>query len=186
MLLKVRGDKSRTDGFAFWRLVTWLILLLAAYGCLQYALHAARLWETLQPLPASDAEDIQQLHRMLAWDVVYFLGAFALVVICAGAILRQLWSRAALQVAAVLLAVGWGLVGGLTLYSQWHQFSQGMAATNAQSGLDTASQLALDQMHRSVLMALAIKFLCVPVLAWLAWALGRPEVKGQFHGRRPR
>ena len=75
--------------------------LNSAYGCLQYLLHAQQVWRTLHPLPASNAEDITQLQKMLAWDVVYFVASFALVVICAGAILRQAWARVSLQVADV-------------------------------------------------------------------------------------
>ncbi|AIF46744.1 hypothetical protein HY57_05450 [Dyella japonica A8] len=184
MPLAMRTESSRHDGFAFWRILVWLILLLAAYGCLQYVTHAQQLWHALQPLPASDTGDIVQLQKMLAWDVLYFLAAFALVVICAGAILRQAWARSALQVACVLLAVGWGLVGGLMLFSQWHEFSQGVAMTNAQSSLDTASQMALAHMHRSFLIAMGIKVVGGPLLLWLAWRLGQPAVRQQFRTLR--
>ena len=184
MPLKMRSDASRHDGFRYWRILVWLILLLAAYGCLQYATHARQLWMALQPLPASDTGDVLQLHKMLAWDVVYFVLSFALVVICAGVILRQAWARVPLQVACVLLALGWGLVGGVMLFSQWHEFSQAVAATDAQSSLDTASQLALAHMHRSFLMAMAIKLIGVPVLLWLAWWLGRPAQRAQFRTLR--
>ena len=184
MPLTVRNDTGRREGFAFWRIFVWLILLLAAYGCLQYMAHATQLWNALKPLPASDTGDISQLQKMLAWDVLYFIGAFALVVICAGTILRQAWARAALQVACVLLAVGWGLAGGVMLFSQWREFSQAVAATNAQSSLDTASQLALDHMHRSFLIAMGVKIAGAPVLLWLAWWLGRPHIRSQFRKLR--
>nr|WP_199042782.1 hypothetical protein [Dyella sp. ASV24] len=180
MPLTMRNDK----GFAFWRIAAWLILLLAAYGCLQYMTHAGQLWQALKPLPASDSGDILQLQKMLAWDVLYFIIAFALVVICAGAILRQAWARASLQVACVLLAIGWGLVGGLMLFSQWREFSQAVALTNAQSSLDTASQLALAHMHRSFLIAMGTKIAGAPALLWLAWWLGRPQIRAQFRKLR--
>lgn len=183
MPLMLRSD-TRRDGFALWRIVTWLILLLAAYGCMQYALHATQLWRVLQPLPESNTGDILQLHKMLAWDVLYFVASLALVVICAGAILRQGWARPSLQLASLLLAVGWGLVGGLMLFLQWRDFSQAVALTNAQDSLDTASQIAMAHMHRSFLIAVAIKFVGVPVLLWLAWWLGRPSVRAQFRSRR--
>jgi hypothetical protein len=183
MPLMLRSE-TRRDGFALWRIVAWLILLLAAYGCMQYALHATQLWRVLQPLPASNTGDILQLHKMLAWDVLYFVASLALVVICAGAILRQGWARPSLQLACVLLAVGWGLVGGMMLFLQWREFSQAVALTNAQDTLDTASQMAMAHMRRSFLMAVAIKFVGVPVLLWLAWWLGRPSVRAQFRSRR--
>jgi hypothetical protein len=184
MSLTLRSETDRRTGFAFWRIIVWLILLLAAYGCLQYMTHAGQLWHALQPLPSSDTGDIAQLQKMLAWDVLYFLASFALVVICAGAILRQAWARSALQVACVLLAVGWGLVGGVMLFSQWREFSQGVAMTNAQSTLDTASQLALAHMHRSFLIAMAIKIIGGPLLLLLAWRLGHPAVRSQFRTLR--
>lgn len=175
---------SRTDGLALWRIVAWLMLLLAAYGCLQYAVHASQLWHALQPLPAADTGDIAQLHKMLAWDVGYFAVAFVIVVVCAGAILRQGWARPALQAVAVLMALGWGLAGGLLLLSHWREFSEGVAMTNAQAPLDEASQLALAHVRRSFMMAMAVKAAAVPVLLWLAWWLGRPQIKAGFRTRR--
>jgi len=184
MPVMARVDGGRREGLTLWRIVVWLILLLAAYGCLQYLLHARQLWVTLRPLPASNAEDIGQLQKMLAWDVLYFAASFALVVICAGAILRQAWARVSLQVACVLLAVGWGLVGGVLLFAHWREFSQAVALTNAQDSLDQASQMALAHMRRSFLMALGIKLACIPVLLWLAWRLGLPQTRAQFRKLR--
>ncbi|MHA6205055.1 hypothetical protein ACXU4B_11565 [Dyella soli] len=182
MPLHVRRDAAHPSaGFAAWRIVAWLILLLAAYGCLQYLAHARQLWSALQEHAAINPEGTYELHRMLAWDVGYFVAAFALIVICAGAILRQAWARPSLQVAAVVLAVGWGLVGGLILLSQWKEFSDGVALTNAQAGLNDAAQAALAHVHRSFQVALATKAIAVPVLLWLAWRLGRPAVRAQFH-----
>jgi hypothetical protein len=184
MPLMVRSEARPGHGFAFWRIAVWLLLLLAAFGCLQYVLHGTQVWRQLQPLPASDTGDILQLHKILAWDVLYFVGSFALVVICAGAILRQAWARPLLQAACLLLAVGWGLVGGVMLFSQWREFSQAVATTNAQSTLDAASQMALAHVHRAFLIAMAIKAVAIPVLIWLAWHLGRPPVRAQFRKRR--
>lgn len=184
MPLMTRVEGRRRDGFSLWRIVAWLMLLLAAYGCLQYLLHAQQLWRALRPLPASQAEDIVQLKKMLAWDVAYFAASFALVVICAGAILRQAWARVSLQLASVLLALSWGLAGGVLLLAQWRAFSQEVAMTDAQSTLDAASQMALAHMHRAFLIALGIKLVCIPVLLWLAWWLGKPQVRAQFRKLR--
>lgn len=185
MLLKTRGA-GRADGMALWRIVVWLMLLLAAYGCLQYALHGEQVGRMLRQVPAANTGDVAQLRRMLAWDVGYFVVAFGIVVICAGAILRQGWSRPALQVASLLLALGWGLGGGLMLLSQWREFSQGVAMTNAQAPLDEASRLALEHVRRSFLIAMGAKAVAVPVLLWLAWWLGRPAVRAGFRQRRAR
>lgn len=180
-LARVNADAAR--GFALWRIVAWLILLLAAYGCLQYVSHARQLWSALQEHAAINAEGTSALHRMLAWDAGYLVAAFAIVVVCAGAILRQGWARVALQVAAVVLAIGWGLIGGLWLASQWHDFSQAIAITNAQAPLNDAAEAALTHVHRSFLVAMVAKAVAVPVLLWLAWVLGRPAVRAQFRTR---
>ncbi|WP_201316054.1 hypothetical protein [Dyella sp. EPa41] len=186
MFLKMRGA-GRAEGFALWRIVAWLMLLLAAYGCLQYAVHGEQVWGVLRQLPPGNAGDASQLRKILAWDVGYFVVAFGVVVVCAGAILRQAWSRQALQAVSVLLALGWGVAGGLMLLSQWREFSQGIAMTNAQAPLDPASLQALDHVRRSFVIAMAAKAVAVPVLLWLAWWLGRPAVKAGFRElRRPR
>lgn len=186
MFLKLRGA-GHADGLALWRIVAWLMLLLAAYGCLQYAVHGEQVWGVLKQLPPGNADDASQLRKILAWDVGYFVVAFGVVVVCAGAILRQAWSRPALQIVSVLLALGWGVAGGLMLLSQWREFSQGIAMTNAQAPLDPASLQALDHVRRSFVIAMAAKAVAVPVLLWLAWWLGRPTVKAGFHQlRRPR
>lgn len=180
MPLTVRNSGAPRQGIAFWRIVVWLMLLLAAYGCLQYALHAEQLWRVLQTLPASAAEDIAQLRKMMAWDVSYFVLATAVVVICAATILHQAWARPCLQVACVLLAVAWGLVGGLMLLSHWREFSQAVSLTQLQSPLDQASQMALAHVRRTFLVAMATKVVGTPVLLWLAWWLGRPSVRASF------
>lgn len=180
----LRSNDAPRAGFAVWRIVVWLILLLAAYGCLQYLLHAQQLRHVMSTLPPSDNDDIAQLRIMFAWDVAYFVPAFALIVICAGAILRQAWSRVALQVACVVLAIGWGFIGGLHLYSQWHDFSQQVAMTNVAASLDEASRLAFDHQRRVFLIAMATKVAGIPVLLWLAWWLGRPQVRAQFRTLR--
>lgn len=182
-MFKFRNANGSHDGFAFWRLVTWLLLLLSAYGCLTYFMHAGQVWKVAQTLPAGNPQDLTQLHVMLAWDVGYFVVAFALVVICAGAILRQAWARPSLQVASLLLAVV-AFVGGLTQAASWRSFSQAVKATDAQTSLDTASEMALTHLHRSFLMAMGIRALAIPLLLWLAWSLGRPLVRSQFHARR--
>ncbi|WP_114239007.1 hypothetical protein [Dyella sp. C9] len=183
MFLKVRREGTRAGGFALWRLVVWLMLLLAAYGCVQYGAHAEQLWQALQQQAPGNTEAISQLHGMLAWDAGYFVVAFAVLVICAGAILGQAWSRRTLQVIAVLLAVVWGLLGALQQFSQWRDFSRTVEMT-VQGPMDAAAQIALNHVRLSYLIAVAIRAVGVPVLLWLAWQLGRPQVRSFFHGRR--
>jgi hypothetical protein len=38
----------------------------------------------------------------------------------------------------------------------------------------------IEQARRSYLLGLLLKALLVPLLLWLAWQLGRPQVRAQF------
>ena len=183
MLLKVKRGDARSSGFAAWRILVWLMLLLAAFGCLQNAVHAQHLWDALRGHATLSDDATSQLHRMLAWDAGFFIAAFATVVVCAGAILHQAWARPALQVVAVALALAWGLVGGLASLSQWHDFSSAIALTNAQTPLNEAYQAAFAHVRRTFMVSLSLRALAVPVLLWLAWYLGRPQVRSQFRPR---
>ena len=109
------------QGFAFWRIGLWLVLMLSAFGALQYGVHARRVWLVLaQPALADEARTM--LHGMLAWDLGYFVAAAALVVFCAAGILRQGWSRPVLRVALGLLALGL-FASGATLLHRWRAWS---------------------------------------------------------------
>ena len=183
MLLKVRRGDAGSQGIAAWRILVWLMLLLAAFGCLQNAVHAQHLWDALRDHATLRDDATSELHHLLAWDAGCFTAAFATVVICAGSILRQAWARPALQVAAVALALAWGVVGGLSSLSQWHDFSSAIALTNAQAPLNEAYQAAFAHMRRTFMVSLSLRVLAVPVLLWLAWYLGRPQVRSQFRER---
>lgn len=183
MPLTSRGD-ARSPGFTVWRMALWLLLLLAAFGCLQYVHHAQQVWMLLHGLAPGDAR-IASLRGQLAWDAAYLLAAFALIVLCAGGILQQAWSLRPLQVAAVVLAA-WSALSGLWLFQQWHAFVRSAGDMAAAQGpqATVALQVLLDPMRRSYHMGLALKAAAVPLLLWLAWRLGRPQVRAQFHRRR--
>ncbi len=183
MALTIRVEPvSRGRRFAVWRVVVWLLLLLAAFGCVQYLSHAQLLWAQRQALPPAAGAGAA-LRRMLAWDITYLLAAFALIVLCAGCILRQAWARPALRVAAVLLAL-WMLASGGAMLAQWPAFER--ASSNALDQLhgDAALRQALMHARRSYLAALVLKGVAVPVLLWLSWRLGVPAVRAQFRHRR--
>lgn len=176
---------ASSSRLALWRIVLWLILLLAAFGCLQYVHHAQEVWEHLQALAPGDAQRAPGLRRMLAWDAGYLLVAFALIVLCAGGILHQAWSRLPLQVAAGILAA-WSALSGLWLFQQWHAFVDSATVMAGASGpqATVALQALLDHARRSYRIGLALKIVSVPVLVWLAWRLGQSSVKAQFRGRK--
>jgi hypothetical protein len=168
---------------AIWRVLVWMLLLFAALGCLQYERHAQLIWGQLQALAPAQPDAVTALRGMLAWDVGYLLAAFVLIVICAGCILRQDWACPVMRVACCLLAL-WALVSGGLLLAQWSSFNHASADAIAQLQSDAALQLALLHARRSYQMALVLKAVAVPVLLWLAWRLGLPEVRAQFGSRR--
>jgi len=177
-----QGAPPRVRTFAPWRVVTWLFLLLAAFGCVQYARHASLAWAKAQALAPGSTVAAAALHRMLAWDIAYLLVALVFIVLCAGCILRQGWARIPLRVAACVLAV-WVVVTGMLLLLQWQQFDRASADALAQLQADPALQQALLHARRSYQLALGLKVVAVPLLLWLAWRLGVPSVRAQFRAR---
>jgi hypothetical protein len=175
---------STTRGFAAWRVLVWLMLLLAAFGSVQYLSHAQLLWAHRTGLSPDDGAALQ---RMLAWDIGYLLAAFALIVLCAGCILRQGWARAPLRVACGVLVL-WALVTGGKVLAKWLQFEHSSVDALAQLGQDAALRNALvnARVHarHAYLIALGLKAIAIPVLLWLAWRLGTPAVRTQFRRRR--
>ncbi|MBN8923081.1 MAG: hypothetical protein BGP10_02570 [Rhodanobacter sp. 68-29] len=172
------GPASR--GFALWRVVVWLLLLLAAFGCVQYFSHAQLLWAHRANLSPADSAAMQ---RMLAWDIGYLVAALVLIVLCAGCILRQAWARAPLRVAAGMLVL-WALVSGGMMVAQWPQFDRASAEALAQLGHDAALGEAVVHARRVFRITMALKGAAIPVLLWLAWRLGTPAVRMQFRHRR--
>jgi hypothetical protein len=149
-------DAVAAPRFGAWRVATWIVLLLAAFGGVLYLRHG---------------------------DWPYLLGAFAVIVACAGCILRQAWARQALRMIALLLVL-WALATGGLMLAQWGQFDA--ARTHAMTQPQPELLLLLiEQARRSFLLGLVFKALLVPLLLWLAWQLGRPVVRAQFVARAP-
>jgi hypothetical protein len=166
-------------GFAAWRVAAWLLLLLAGFGCVQYIGHAQLLWAQRANLSPADGAT---LNRMLAWDIGYFAAAFALIVLCAGCILRQGWARVPLRVACGALALC-ALVGGGVMLAQWPQFDRASADALAQLGKDEVMRAAVLHARRVYRITLGLKAVAIPLLLWLAWRLGTPAVRMQFRHR---
>jgi hypothetical protein len=176
---------ARSRGLMLWRILVWLLLLVCAFGCLQYLQHGELVWAQLHKQPPPPSAEVSTLHGMLAWDVGYLLAAFGLIVICAGCILRQAWARPSLRVAAVVL-VCWLLVSG---YLQWHDLqslsssSAAIVAQAQQQGTPGAVQF-MAKLERGYQLALAFKVVGLIAFAWLAWTLGKPATRAQFRSRR--
>jgi hypothetical protein len=144
-----------TPRFGAWRVGAWIVLLLAAMGGVLY---------------------------LRQGDYPYLVGAFVVIVTCAGCILRQPWARQGLRVVALLLVL-WALASGGLMLAQWGQFAQARADALAQPQAQILL-LMIEQARRSYLLGLVLKTLLVPLLLWLAWQLGRPAVRAQFLLRR--
>jgi len=185
MPFTMRAGGSPSRRLAPWRIVLWLILLLAALGCLQYLHHGQQVWAQMRAMPPGNAQAVSALRGMLAWDVGYLLAAFVLIVLSAGGILGQAWSRGPLRVVAVVLAA-WSALSGVWLFEQWNAFVQASHDMAAGASPQSAAALRamLDHARRSYWMGLALKAVSIPLLLWLAWQLGRPAVRAQFRARR--
>jgi len=181
MAVMVRAESGSTArGFAAWRVLVWLLLLLAAFGSVQYLSHADLLWAHRAGLSPDDGAALQ---RMLAWDLGYLLAAFMLIVLCAGCILRQAWAHTPLRVACGVLVL-WALASGGMMLAQWPQFHRASADALAQLGNDATLRNAVVHARRVYRITLGLKAIAIPVLLWLAWRLGTPAVRSQFRHRR--
>ena len=152
MPLTVRTEPSSTRRFAAWAIALWVLLLIAALGCVQYLQHG---------------------------EYAYLLAALIVVVVCAGCILRQAWARPTMRVIAVVLAL-WALATGVLMLQHWGDFETARQHALAQPQLGDVAVWIINRAQRTWQVGLALKALAIPLLLWLAWQLGRPVVKAQF------
>ena len=183
MPVAVRAEPlSRGPRFMLWRVLVWLLLFLAAFGCLQYFSHAELLWGQRHAF-APGSEAAQTLRRMLSWDALYFLAALTLIVLCAGCILRQAWARPVMRVAAAVLAL-YLLARGGAMLAQWPAFERASSEALGQLHGDAPLRQALQHARNTYLASLVIQLISIPALLWLSWRLGTPAVRMQFHSRK--
>ncbi|KZC39462.1 MULTISPECIES: hypothetical protein [Rhodanobacter] len=148
----MRSDAAPARRFAAWAVGPWVLLLFAALGFVQYLRHA---------------------------EYGYLAAAVLVIVTCAGCILRQAWARPALQVLAVMLAA-WALATGALMLRQWGDFDIARQHALAQPQLGEVALWMIARAERTWQVGLALKAAAIPLLLWLAWALGRPAVRAQF------
>lgn len=142
--------------FAFWAIAPWILLLLAALGCLQYEQHA---------------------------QYGYLLAAVVVIVVCAGCILRQAWARPVMRWMALALAA-WAFVTGALMLQHTGDFERARQhALALQAQVRPLALYMIARARRTWEVGLALKALAIPMLLWLAWQLGRDEVKAQFSRR---
>jgi hypothetical protein len=138
--------------FAVWGIGPWMLLLLAALGCVQYLQHG---------------------------EYFYLAAALLVMVVCGGCILRQSWARNSLRAVAVVLAL-WSLVSGMLMLQQWGAFEHARQHALTQPQLSDFALWMIARAQRTWQVGLALKAVAVPLLLWLAWQLGRPAVRAQF------
>ncbi|HET7266507.1 MAG TPA: hypothetical protein VFJ15_00195 [Oleiagrimonas sp.] len=169
--------KSRVP--AIWRVVTWLVLLLAIFGVFQYSVHA---WRVGAAVAAGAPE---AATRALAWDVAYLVVACVTLSAAAGTLLWRGWARPVLRIVAGLLAL-WLLVTAIMLGVDWVSFSRHSQELMAQPHMGDTVRALRERVRNTYLVAIVLKAVAVPVLAWLAWRLGVPSVRAQFPPLRAR
>jgi hypothetical protein len=148
-------EAPRLRRFAGWSVACWIVLLLAAFGGVLYLRHG---------------------------DYGYLLCTLAVIVVCAGGILRQPWARGSMRALALLLAA-WALLTAGLMVAHWDQFEQARQHALTQPHADLVL-LVIEQARRSYLLGLVFKALLIPLLLWLVWRLGTPAARAQFALRK--
>lgn len=150
-----RGEGASASGFSPWAIGPWVVLLLAGLGFVQYLRHG---------------------------EYLYLGAALVVIVVSAGCIMRQAWARSAMQLLAVLLAL-WALISGIWMLQQWGDFETARQHALAQPQLGQVMLWMIARAERTWQVALVLKAVAIPLLLWLAWALGRADVRSQFRSR---
>lgn len=156
--IKVRSEVAGPRRFSMWSLALWVLLLLLAYGGLQYLQHG---------------------------DFPYLAATFVAIIICVGAIMRHEWARSAMRVVALLIAL-YALASGVAILMHWGDLDRMRQAALANPQFADDLSMMLERTKRVYQIALALKAISIPFLLWLAWVLGRPAVRAQFHRRQSR
>jgi hypothetical protein len=170
-----RGAK-RSRPFAPWRIVVWLVMLLAATGFVINSYASVLIGRAVGAVSAEAiAAGAGDPRIGLAWSLAYALAAFVVMAVALGTLRWREWGRRAMRVIALLLLV-WAAYTAWGSFDQWTQ----LGAVLSQAGLP-ADLLAAGQKHRTILLVgLVLKGVSVPVLGWLSWMLGSVSVRQQF------
>ena len=162
--------------FALWRIVVWLVMLLAAVGFVINTYASVILANGIGAVSAEAiAAGAPDPRIGMLWSLAYALAAFVVMAVALGTLRWREWGRRAMRVVALLLLV-WSAYTAWGAFDQWQQL--GVVLT--QAGLP-AELLAAGQKHRTILLVgLVLKVVSVPVLGWLSWMLGSLGVRQQF------
>jgi hypothetical protein len=174
MHLQPLSDMTERSFFLL-RMVIWLVLLLAAWSILQYSVHAWDVVRMQRVQPVSSGA----LAGLLGWDALYMLLAGLIVAASAGCLMWRPWARRALRVLAFLLAA-YSLMGAVALVARWQGTDPAGTALVAQAVDPALARVMAEKTRRILLLVAAMKFLAVPLLAWLGWRLGQPGTVRRF------
>lgn len=174
-MLAVKRGASRARPFASWRIVVWLVMLLAAGGFVVNAYAAVVMAGAIGSLKGELPPGVTDPRIQLAWAIASSLLAFATMAVSLSTLRWMGWARDAMRVLALVLAV-LAIYTGYVMYAQWQQ----VGALLAQPGLPEQILAGLARQRTIMLVALILKVVSVPVLAWLFWVLGTPRVRRQF------
>ena len=173
MRLAAKGAQ-RVRPFAPWRIVVWLVMLLAAVGFVINGYAAVVIGQAVIAMSDAVAADMNP-KIALAWSIGYAVAAFITMAIALSTLRWRERARGVMRVIAVLLAV-WAAWTAWIAFGQWQQ----LGVVLGQAGLPP-DLLAAGTKHRNILfVGLLLKAVSVPVLAWLSWVLGTLRVRQQF------
>ncbi|MDA3914887.1 hypothetical protein [Oleiagrimonas sp.] len=157
------------------RILVWVILLLSAWGILQYVTHASHVLHALGRPATAHAK----LWWMLVWDAIYVLVAGVMLVATTGALMWRRWARGMLRGVCIGLAL-YSLASGVLLFAQWQSFSLASTDMMAQAVDPRIAHTLYLQARRITMVGLALKLVAVPLLGWVWWQLGTPSLRRRF------
>jgi glucan phosphoethanolaminetransferase (alkaline phosphatase superfamily) len=175
MFKTVRGAR-RARPFALWRILVWLVMLLAAVGFVINAYGAVIAANAIGNLsPEAIAAGGPDPRILMAWSLGYTFGAFAVMVLALGTLRWREWGRRWMRPVAGVLAVWAIYTAGVALH-QWQE----IGVVLGQAGLPPELLVQGTKARSILFVGIVLKAVSVPALAWLAWVLGSVSVRQQF------
>ncbi|MBB3227872.1 hypothetical protein FHW69_002504 [Luteibacter sp. Sphag1AF] len=173
MVLAANKAQKRARPFAAWRMVTWLVMLLAGVGFIlnvRSVMMVGNMMEGLANVPGTPDPRVA-----LAWAVGYAVFAFIVIVMCLAALRWRPWARNGMRVVSAVLLVWAAVTAGLA-------FRQCFELTALMTGgtLPPEAIAAVGYARAIILTSGILKAISVPLLGWLIWQLGRAPVRAQF------
>lgn len=172
--MAIKGVKHARP-FAPWRIVVWLVMLLAASGFVVNSYAAIVIGPAVGAMTAEAVAAGPDPRVALAWSLGYALAAFAIMAVALSTLRWREWARGTMRALALLLMV-WAAYTAWFAYGQWQQ----MGVVLDQPGLPADFVIAAGRQRTIMLVSLLLKIASVPLLGWLGWVLGSVKVRRQF------